>query len=436
LFAIGFFTSSFQLLFGQAGIVEYSNQDSKNTFFHSGLCTATGTVWDTKFGEIAANSLTPGYNEIAFAFMQCHGGGMIDEVAGQAPSAFTSAARWDERAWAWDPVARNPANYESTYNLPFAPAVGGAAVNGLKQAAIIGRNQDVLGPVINRLGPPFLEHPQYTSSGVVGDSIRLHRNNPVFGQNPNTGYLALLFGGSTADPGNTNSLTRITNALTARGYVAAEMRVINPAGTAAQLLQGWQWVRTNTTPGTQVFFWSSWGHGELTFDLLGFIKKVFGNFIKGVTYTFTLDSTFLAEINALTAYYPTSPASLDGPYFEIDSTEQLVSPSVTLSTPPMNIPVTLTLTDQVDVFGDGTLWQARFALNNITGLTFSTSGNTVSISFANTGMPIVQTGIATGLKTNTAIPVNVSVIPVLRGFTQFRPSATTPGTGIAHKNQK
>jgi len=431
LFIIGLGIVPLKFAFGQAGIVEYTDQDSANTFFHSGICTSTGTVWDTKFAAMVQNATTNGgYNEIAFAFMECYGGGMIDELSFLSPSAFTSAARCNEPSLAWDSVGRpaNPANYESTYNLAFAPVAGGAAVNAIKQAAITGRNNDALGPVRN-LFPPFTEHPQYfTASGNIGDSITLHRNNPVFGQNPNTKYIAILFGGSTNEAGNNNSLTTIKNALTARGYAAAEMTVINPPGRAIDLQNAWGALALpkQGNAGAQIFFWSSWGHGDWTFDIFGFIKKQLatlglGSFTLRTSYTFNLDPTFLSEINRIAGQYPTSPASLDGPFFEIDSSEQLINPSVTLATPTHPASVMLIPFDQVDVFGDGLLWQTRFALNT-TGLAFSTSGNSFSISFSNTTspLPITLAGIVTGLRSNTPVPTQVPSLSILSSSGGYR----------------
>src|ERR1700760_2712662 len=76
----------------------YSNQNSATTGWHSGIATGSGVVWDTDFAKMVTGALGTNYNEAAFAFMQCFGGGMIDELksAGLTNTAYTSAAAYYE----------------------------------------------------------------------------------------------------------------------------------------------------------------------------------------------------------------------------------------------------------------------------------------------------------------------------------------------------
>lgn len=79
--------------------MEYLNQNSATSFYHSGIVTTNGVVWDTSFADFVNSGIGVNYNEIAFAFMECFGGGgMIDELGALnlVPASYTAASRWNE----------------------------------------------------------------------------------------------------------------------------------------------------------------------------------------------------------------------------------------------------------------------------------------------------------------------------------------------------
>jgi len=315
-----------------AAPLQYLNQNSATSFYHSGIVTTNGVVWDTNFANFVNTGIGTNYNEIAFAFMQCFGGGMIDELGALnlVPASYTAASQWNQPSVSG---ARDPAGgglYQSYYNIPFAPAAGGAAVNTMLQAATTGYNRDLVGPVINK-PMPFGETPQYTSSGPIGDSITLDRNNP---NNPtkNTNYLAILFGGAVANNNNLNSLVRMYNALIARGYAANQIYVLYPGGmtpgnivpvnanaTAANLKTAWTTVASGkTSPTTQIYYWSGPAHGQLTFDWVGFLKSLGQSILKGITYSFNLVGSFVSQLQSIYSFYLGAPqASLELPFVEV-----------------------------------------------------------------------------------------------------------------------
>jgi hypothetical protein len=134
--------------------LEYLNQNSTTWFLHSGIVTTTGTVWDTNFANFVNTGIRNKYNETAFAFMECYGGGMIDELGALdlVPASYTSASRWNARSYAWNGDPASGGKTESTYNLHFAPAAGGNAAMTMISAATAGQAGDVLGP----LKPPVV----------------------------------------------------------------------------------------------------------------------------------------------------------------------------------------------------------------------------------------------------------------------------------------
>jgi hypothetical protein len=396
---------------------EYTNQNSSTTFYHSGIVTSTGVVWDTDFANIVSNAVGTNYNEIAFAFMQCYGGGMIDELLNKnlVFANYTSASRWDQTSWSFDNARQGiVANYESTYNIPYAPAAGGGPVTfTLQQAAVTARNNDMFGPVQN-LGPvlypggvggkPVVENPQYTSSGAIGDSITLHRNNP---NNPtaNTKYLAIVFGG-LAGATNTNSVTRISNALTARGYAGGEVRNVAPGATAAQLQAAWTFVKNNTTPTTQIFYWNAPQHGSLSFDFIGFIKNLLGGLppVKGVTYNFGLTGSFVTDVlqHASNVLSLGDSNPLDAPYVEVQS----ASPNDGISL-LLNGHSLAEVGSPFDLYGDGSEYDYRFALSSGDLALLSTS-DTVALNWTGGATPAFGLGeINVGNLGNFVIPATV-----------------------------
>jgi uncharacterized repeat protein (TIGR01451 family) len=296
-------------------------------------------ILDTEFADMVERALFAGnvkkFNEVAFAFMECNGGGMIDElmaIPNLAPASFTSAAHHKQCAWARfedagsgaDPTFGQARRIESTYNLNYALNAGGGVPATQRNAARLGYNSDILSPP-NQLATyfrfpyffyslfssyPIGEIPQYTSTGADGDAITLNNNNLQRPGNPNKKYLAILFGGSTwlenvnfvgsSDPRvpywfnvrlgiNYNTLKRMYDALIAANYDPDNIYVLAPytllkdkqggatkkplrsdgkvltwvddESTREGMQRAWDWVAANTDADTQVFFWSSWGHG-------------------------------------------------------------------------------------------------------------------------------------------------------------------------------
>ena len=157
-----------------AAFPEYVNQDSANTHRHSGICTSDGkVVWDSVFATLVSGCQLPvwpppqpTYEEIAFAFMQCYGGGMIDELLtiggnGLDPASYTSAARESEKAWWANTDPASGGLRESLYNLHYSGWAGGATTHTHVEAATNGNNNDLYGPVVSN---PLKEHPQYLES--------------------------------------------------------------------------------------------------------------------------------------------------------------------------------------------------------------------------------------------------------------------------------
>src|SRR5579871_3105847 len=130
----------------------FSNQNSANTFYHSGICTAgNGVIWDSQFAALANVALAaPGnYKEIAFDFNECFGGGMIDELKPLFNNAsYTSAARWDQFSWACNGFGGTiQPGVESSYSRPWAFDQANVANLTVKQAATFALNNDLRGPV-------------------------------------------------------------------------------------------------------------------------------------------------------------------------------------------------------------------------------------------------------------------------------------------------
>jgi hypothetical protein len=405
---------------------EYTNQNSDTTFFHSGIATSTGVVWDTNFANIVRTALpnNGSFNEIGFAFMECYGGGMIDELLNRnlAFASYISAARWDQVAWADDPRRAagvvNQNNYESTYNLPYAPVAGGpviapgGGVNTLSRAAMVGYNTDIYGPVRNQ-GPvlfpggvggrPVVENPQYTSSGPIGDSITLHNNNPM-NSTANTKYLAIEFGGSTVEPGNTNSVARITNSLAGRGFGLTEVQVIPPGGTAQQLAAAWANVGRQANATTQIYYWNSWGHGSLSFDFVGFIKNLLGGAspAKGVAYSFGLTSDFVSDVRQHANYVRSlgGAGPLDAPYVEIQTSSATDGIGLILNGDRLS-----PIGSAFDLLGDGSFYDYRFALTDADLAALSVN-DMVSLDWTAFAVPSFGLGdINVGDLTNYLLPV-------------------------------
>jgi len=350
--------------------LEYASQNSSTTFYHSGIVASglfggTDIIWDKDFANMVTGALGKNYNEAAFAFMQCFGGGMIDELksAGAGNTVYTSAARYSESSYYTNKDPASGGKSESAFNLPFAPAAGGAVKTSFKDAVSTGVQKDWVGPVIKK---PLIEHPQYTAD-KIGDGIVLHQNNPVVGAAPNKSYLALLFGGTedNKDKPNINSENRMVDALTVRGYTPAEMKVLAPDSTASDLKKGFAWVAANTTADTQFYYWNDILHGALDFDVLEKVRASTGGGIQnGSLYSFQLptddSADFLAQLQNLHDYY-TAQNVTDLtllPYFEVQSSEAIIGLNVLLNNR------SLAAQGFSDIYGDHTVFSYRFLLDS------------------------------------------------------------------------
>ena len=133
----------------QADFPVYVDQNSTGTNWHSGICTSDGkVVWDSPFTWMVTNPLGLTYEETAFGFMECYGGGMIDELlpvvgTNLDVTSFISAAKHNERAWAGTRDAASGGKRESYYNLHYSPQAGGATVYRHDEAGQNAYNNDL-----------------------------------------------------------------------------------------------------------------------------------------------------------------------------------------------------------------------------------------------------------------------------------------------------
>src|ERR1700687_5453269 len=63
---------------------DFQDQMSATTDIRSSIVTSDQVNFlDRDFASLVNNTLANGYNEVSFAFMQCFGGGMIDDLLAQ-----------------------------------------------------------------------------------------------------------------------------------------------------------------------------------------------------------------------------------------------------------------------------------------------------------------------------------------------------------------
>jgi hypothetical protein len=402
--------------------LQYFNQNSANSFYHSGICTTgDGVVWDSQFAALANVALaTPGkYKEIAFDFNECFGGGMIDEIRPLFNNAsYTSAARWDQFSWACNGFARaTQPGVESSYSRPWAFDQANVANLTVLQAASFAVNNDLRGPVA---GYPYLANPQYTSTGAIGNSISLHRSNPA---NPTNAYKAVLFGGSTDDPINALTTARMYNALLIRGYAAGDIYVafsggagnasltpvfgvpVNSNSTGLGMASAFNWLNTNSTPNTQVFYWNSWGHGTAAFDVLGAWLAAGQTVQQKQAMNFVLSQLFIQQARQVFAFLnggglgggpsggphggggdprgPGGPSDpLEDPYLQVE-TEGLVQGL----TANLNGDTLSLVGSPIDVNGDGSKFEYDFSLSGQDLNNLSTSADSVTLDWTQGSAP-------------------------------------------------
>ncbi len=411
---------------------QVQNPPAQRARFRSGIVTSDrATYWDDRFATLVGRILGPNQNQVvheaAFAFMECFGGGMIDNLEGLfAKDSYTSAARHDQVAYARsenpasgvDPFVPAVRRVESLYSLPYATRLQMPATQ--RASAMAGYNGDIISPPnVQATWNAFPltrfinEMPQYTAD-MIGDSITLHRNNPADPNTPNTRYRAILFGGSTQfDVGpalnaiqnpnplippqytagrlaiNWNTLTRIHDALVALGYAEDEMYIMYPggearnmagqptgrifpngpaipawvdAGTRARdLTAAWDtWLAPQVNASTQVFFWSSWGHGNRGPDAARQQRQAGMPVQRGQQMSFDSDAEFGAQAVALfdRGNPLSSLGTLETPYFEVAASMDVPGLSVELNGHSLSLLETLP-----DPFADGSEWIYKFALD-------------------------------------------------------------------------
>ena len=418
----------------RAGFPEYYDQDSATNYVHSGICTSDGqVVSDVLFAQLVSGAVPSSQdsNELVFAFMQCYGGGMIDELDNTytevtyPPVAYTSACRGYETASAGNEDPATGGSWESYCNFYYSPRIGGAlpgppppAGNTARGAAEHAYNNDYWGPVAaTARGATATENPQYHASSQGGepnlismaDSNALHRHNQNNPYKMNR-YLAILWGGSTVDNANWNGLMRIHNDLLARGYTENEMYVMYPGGAGAawvddgttyqDMIDAWDWVDGHADPLmlTQVFFWSSVNHGTQPQNIYGYIGDQYGESPQpGKQYYFDMPEYFVADVERVFHFYTEQGEPEGLPYFEVTASQMVGDLAVILNGKA------LPLIDVKDagVHGESRYFY-RFALDALDVDQLSTMGNSCVFTWSGL-LDFISAGPTTGNLVN-AIP--------------------------------
>jgi hypothetical protein len=385
----------------RAGFPEYDNQNSHSTGKHSSICTYSEGIcegiWDFEFAGMVKDAMVPGgqknYAETAFAFMECFGGGMIDELApivgtSSDVTSFTSASRYNEEAWHGNRDAASGGKRESYYNLYYAQKAGGATAYNQREASEYGYDNDLIGPKVNDLGGgETTEHPQYVYNCQLGSEttpyIKIPKNPPTLyranadtlGNIPNK-YLAIIFGGSENISANYNSVSRIYSNLKDRGYKDEEIYLMYPentkpngtplpvtwhvdAGTTYDdMSNAWKWVKNRTDSDTQVYYWSSICHGcreespFFPFELP--VPPV-------VTIDYDLTDDFVKLVKDMFYFFDDIPDVIGGkPYFQVIAPDPVLGLSVVLNDKSLTF-----LDDTVHLAGADTYYMYKFALDQI-----------------------------------------------------------------------
>ncbi len=396
----------FIAVFGEqssAAFPEYYDQNTITTNIHSGICTSDGpVVWDSGFAQTVSNALAPhNFAETAFAFMECYGGGMIDELlpvvgTNLDVTSFTSASRHNETSWwgTFDPASGG--NAESYYNLHYSQRAGSATVYKHSEAGKYGYDNDRVGPVVQN---QLLEHPQYKFTYWLMDKtdVTLHRAN-IGGSIPDK-FLAIIFGGSTNDWSNYNSVARIYSNLKARGYTDAEIYLMYPAnskpngtalpanwtvdgGTTYQdMLNAWTWMKNQTTATTQVYYWNSICHGTRLYA----IPPPSQGFQSGYEYYFDLTADFIGQVTELFYFFDNRPDALSGkPYFQVIASNPVPDLTIILNHKPLFFRNVTLLPDSLHYLYKFTLDQADVTALQITAnsIIFTWSAGNVDYSMA------------------------------------------------------
>lgn len=419
---------------------EYSDQDSANTGRRSGICTFDGEViWDDDFLDLVSDAFSEtGVEEFAAAFLQCYGGGMIDELTQMATvnalqASYTSAAAWNGPSnWDDDDPASN--RNESLYNIHYSPWVGGATVRTHYAASENGHDNDIDGPV---QATPYYEVPQFWASGVLPDrtGIRLHNPN-LNGETPDK-YMAVLWGGSAdssdssgARWANYYSLDRIYGDLKDRGYDDDEIYMMypyatKPNGTALpadwnvddgtnlqDMSDAFTWLGNNMTATTQVYFWSNICHGDNLDDLLWTVWDNTGSQIEAdVPYSYDLWAGKTDLMRELFTFYGGPAGGAAGqPLFEVTVADD---PLVDLSVILNGHALTHLETTDVSLLGE-TRYCYKFALSELDMLNLADTGNVVVFDWTTADVEFVRGGLTMGGHTN-GIPEPATVSLLVAG---------------------
>ncbi len=402
--------------------LEYRDQSESKKKLRSALETSDKqNVWDFQFDAMVADALGTKDSfkgTVAFNFNQCFGGGMIDELVarGWKTAAYTSAAPFDKCSLARcedqltgiDPNNPNIRRTESTYSFRFITKAASGGPMPFKQAATKARAEDICGPFSPNKTWKGAVSAQYTSSGAAGDAIQLHRG-PNGTNPPGSKYKAILWGGSTRiDRGtvekadlsgymnghqdlaaNWNSLERAHAQLLKAGYTEDDIYVCytggearnaqgNPTGkifNGGPVLPNWvdsgtrytdmrdawsTWLKPQVDDKTQVFFWSSFGHGKTMNDANAqYNAKENKAISKGEAFNFEMDSNVAQAIADVHEWYKSESAE-DGayglPYFEVDTLVNV--PLLLVNLNGVNLPLIESL--PLDAGG----WMYKFAMDD------------------------------------------------------------------------
>lgn len=295
---------------GIAGSAAYAEFVVQPAGWHSYVSTTDGRVRDDKLRAEFERAFDAGIgavgnrDDLVVTMGQCWGGGMLDDLSTAPWSSLNSAARHNEQSWSTDGPEKSR---RGAYVDQWARAVDNAVNPTMLAAATTARANDPAGPVLKTYqttyGAKFLEHPQYTSSGGVGDAIKLRDSTPA---------KAIVFGGSEANWVNFNSVKQVYSALKTRyGYADADIYVCygaatDPDGgalpfvrdngaTKADLAAAFTWLDglTTATSKPDVLYWNAQMHGSRAKDAKATIPS------GSSSASFDLDAEFIIDYDSL-----------------------------------------------------------------------------------------------------------------------------------------
>ena len=429
----------------RAAFPEYLNQNSATSNWHSGISTSDGkVVWDVQLSSMVSDPAgTPlPYDEMAFAFMQCYSGGMIDELTARfSPASFTSAARHHQLSWNGTRDTATGGRRESYYNVHYSSYAGGSTVRNHYQAGRNGHDNDIVGPVVQN---SYKEDPQYLFNYPLLDrtDVTLHQPN-LSGEAD--AFLAVLWGGSSVAgsdsagaKANFNSLARIHSNLLARGYTSSDVYLMWPMstdpwgnalpstwvvddGTTYQDMQdAWAWVNSNSTSTTQVYFWSTISHGSRSNNIPQGGPSGDGALPQWLPVLFDLDVDFVDHVNELHVLFGGGAGTHAAqPYFQVIARQIVPDLAVALNGEPL----VLLETADVSVGSDGQFFH-RFALDSTDIANLSVVGNVVDFQYSGAPVEFVLAGVTTGNSPSAIAPEpGTMVLLAIGGLSLLRRNA-------------